>query len=66
MKDDVIKRSREDADKLDDMIEQHTSGGLKSRTIQDGRLVDTTNEDVARWEANVAAIRADISDLENS
>lgn len=64
MLDGLLERVREDVARLETTIAGYKSGVLKSKTMEDGKLVDTTAEFVARLEAQLADLQSLIAEWE--
>lgn len=63
MKDALRARLREDKTIYKKLIDQNKAGRWKSKSMQNGRLVDTNDETVERLETTLASIEADLEDL---
>lgn len=64
MKDVVLQKLRSDVQSLQSMIEQYKSRSWAAGIYQDGKRLDTTEDDLKRLEALLTSLRHAISELE--
>lgn len=63
MKDALRARLRDDKAIYEKLIDQNEAGLWKSKTMQNGRLVDTNDETLERMKTTLTSIEADLEDL---
>lgn len=63
--DELLERLREDAGRLEATIARYKSGSWKSGIIEDGRIIDTTAQDLGRLEGLLASMQELIAEWED-
>lgn len=65
MLDGLLERLREDAAKLKVTIERYKSGSWKTGIMENGKLIDTTNEDLQRLEELLVSMQSLVAEWES-